>query len=91
MSHYQVNPARKYFNFEGRMPPLQLAACPTEIPAPSPRSYPKLITDTTLRAGAQDPCFAIFPTGAKPRYFALLPALDNRTRVFAALDEFIHP
>ena len=36
MSRYQVNPARKYFNFEGKMPPLQLEEAPAGIPAGGP-------------------------------------------------------
>ena len=72
MSSYQVDSTRKYFNFGGGMPPLQLEETPAEVPALGSHTYPKLITDTTLRDGAQDPCFAIFPNEAKLKYFDLL-------------------
>lgn len=90
MHRYQVNPARKYFNFKGRIPPLQLEKTPAEIPAPGPHTHPKLITDTTMRDGAQDPCFAIFPSEAKLRYFDLLHALDNGCGVIDAVEVFIY-
>ena len=90
MSGYQVNPARKYFNFGGRMPPLKLEEAPAEIPAFGPHTYPKLITDTTLRDGAQDPCFAMFPNEAKLAYFDLLHELDNGTGTIDAVEVFIY-
>ncbi len=90
MSRYQVNPARKYFNFEGKMPPLQLEEAPAGIPAGGPHTYPKLITDTTMRDGAQDPCLAIFPNEAKLEYFDLLHELDNGTGIIDAVEVFIY-
>ncbi len=90
MSHYQVNPARKYFNFGGRMPPLKLEETPAEMPAPGSHTHPKLITDTTMRDGAQDPCFAIFPNETKLRYFDLLHELDNGTGTIDAVEVFIY-
>ncbi len=90
MSRYQVNPERKYFNFEGRVPPLQVEETPAEVPAIGPDTYPKLITDTTMRDGAQDPCFAIFPNEAKLRYFDLLHKLDNGTGIIDAVEVFIY-
>ncbi len=90
MSRYQVNPARKYFNFGGRIPPLQFEETPAEIPAPGAHTHPKLITDTTMRDGAQDPCFAIFPNETKLRYFDLLHELDNGTGIIDAVEVFIY-
>lgn len=90
MSFGQINPERKYFNFEGRLPSLEMAAAPAEIPAPGPHTHPKLITDTTLRDGAQDPCFAIFPNETKLRYFDLLHQLDNGTGVIDSIEVFIY-
>lgn len=90
MSGYQVNPARKYFNFGGGMPPLHLEETPAELPAPGSHTFPKLITDTTMRDGAQDPCFAIFPNEAKLRYFDLLHKLDNGTGIIDAVEVFIY-
>ena len=90
MSHYQINPERKYFNFGGSLPPLQQEETPAEIAAHDSRTYPKLITDTTLRDGVQDPCFAIFPNEAKLKYFDLLHELDNGTGIIDAVEVFIY-
>ena len=90
MPRYQVNPARQYFNFNGRIPPIQFKKTPTEIPAPGPHTHPKVITDTTMRDGAQDPCFAIFPNETKLRYFDLLHKLDNSTGTIDAIEVFIY-
>ena len=90
MSHHKVNPERRYFNFKGALPPVQFEPSPAELPADSARTHPKLITDTTLRDGAQDPCFAIFPNQAKLAYFDLLHALDNGTGVIDAVEVFIY-
>ncbi|MEE8472708.1 MAG: isopropylmalate synthase [Dehalococcoidia bacterium] len=90
MSLYQVNPARKYFDFGGGMPPLEMEDSPAPPPAPGPHTHPKLITDTTLRDGAQDPCFALFPNEAKLAYFDLLHRLDNGTGTFDAIEVFIY-
>lgn len=90
MQSYQVNPARKYFNFGGRVPTVQFEETPAEMPVPGPHTHPKLITDTTMRDGAQDPCFAIFPNEAKLEYFDLLHSLDNGTGVIDAVEVFIY-
>ena len=90
MQSYQVNPARKYFNFGGRIPPIHLEESPAEMPIPGPHTHPKLITDTTMRDGAQDPCFAIFPNEAKLEYFDLLHSLDNGTGIIDAVEVFIY-
>jgi isopropylmalate/homocitrate/citramalate synthase len=90
MKNYQVNPARRYFNFGGRVPPVRLEETLAEMPASGPHTYPKLITDTTMRDGAQDPCFAIFPTEAKLEYFDLLHLLDNGTGIIDAVEVFIY-
>ncbi len=90
MSRYQVNPARKYFNFGGRLPPVEMEATPAEIPVPGPHTHPKLITDTTMRDGAQDPCFAILPNETKLKYFDLLHQLDNGTGTIDAVEVFIY-
>ncbi len=90
MHRYQINPTRKYFNFGGRVPPVQLEKTPAEIPASGPHTHPKLITDTTMRDGAQDPCFAVFHNVAKLKYFDLLHSLDNGTRVIDAVEVFIY-
>jgi len=90
MRRYQVNPARKYFNFEGRVPTVQREGTVAEVPVPGPHTHPKLITDTTMRDGAQDPCFAIFPNEAKLEYFDLLHSLDNGTGIIDAVEVFIY-
>ncbi|MDP6824522.1 MAG: hypothetical protein QGI95_00130, partial [Dehalococcoidales bacterium] len=90
MPHYQVNPVRKYFNFGGKMPSLQLEEAPAEIPPFEFQTYPKLITDTSMRDGAQDPSFAIFSNEAKLRYFDLLHELDNGTGIIDAVEVFIY-
>ncbi|MDP6495467.1 MAG: hypothetical protein QGI09_08660, partial [Dehalococcoidia bacterium] len=61
-----------------------------EIPASGPHTHPKLITDTTMRDGAQDPCFAIFPNEAKLKYFDLLHEMDNGTGIIDAVEVFIY-
>ncbi len=90
MSLYQVNPARKYFHFGGGMPPVEMEDSPAPPPTPGPHTHPKLITDTTLRDGAQDPCFAIFPNEAKLAYFDILHRLDNGTGTIDAVEVFIY-
>lgn len=87
---HELNPERRYFNFNGIMPPSRFESSPAVIPADSPWTTPKLITDTTLRDGAQDPCFAIFPNEAKLAYFDLLHTLDNGTGVIDAVEVFIY-
>lgn len=90
MSDHSVNPIPKYYNFEGRMPSLQMAATPVKIPPQSPNTHPKLITDTTLRDGAQDPRFAILPNETKLKYFDLLHQLDNGKGIIDSVEVFIY-
>ena len=61
-----VNEQRVYYNFEGRMPPVRLEAGPAPLPLGD--TEPRLLTDTTLRDGAQDARFALFPNEARLRY-----------------------
>jgi len=51
---------------------------------------PKLITDTTLRDGAQDSRFAIFPPETRLKYYDLLHRLDNGTGAIYAVEAFIY-
>jgi isopropylmalate/homocitrate/citramalate synthase len=85
-----VNPEKKYYNFSGKIPSLPLEDSAPAIPPSSPTTYPKLITDTTLRDGAQDPRFALFPNEAKVKYYDLLHELDNGTGRIAAVEVFIY-
>ena len=55
----KINAERVYYNFDGKLPPV-----PTEdepVTPPPVDELPKLITDTTLRDGAQDSRIALFP------------------------------
>jgi hypothetical protein len=85
-----INPERKYYNFNGGIPLLSREKMPADIPIEGPQNYPKLITDTTMRDGAQDPCFAIFPNEAKLKYFDLLHSLDNGTGIIDCVEVFIY-
>ena len=84
-----VNPDRVYYNFQGRMPPVHLEAEPAPLPT-SDDGLPKLITDTTLRDGAQDSRFAFFPNEARLRYVDLLHTLDNDSGRIHAIETFIY-
>ncbi|MBI2912399.1 MAG: hypothetical protein HYY03_00585 [Chloroflexi bacterium] len=84
-----VNPDRVYYNFQGRMPPVRLEAEPAGLPADSD-GLPKLITDTTLRDGAQDSRFAFFPNEARVRYVDLLHELDGGSGRIYAIETFIY-
>jgi citrate (Re)-synthase len=84
----EVNSERVYYNFEGRMPPVTLEAEPARIPVDD--TEPRLITDTTLRDGAQDSRFAFFPNEARLRYVDLLHRLDNGTGRIYAIETFIY-
>ncbi len=91
MGEKRVNPQRVYYNYEGNFPPVVLdSEGPASIPSQSSRSHPKRITDTTLRDGAQDPRFALFPHEAKLRYYDLLHKLDNGTGCIENLEVFIY-
>lgn len=84
----RVNSERVYFNFEGRLPPVMLEQ---EAVAPPPDDgQPKLVTDTTLRDGAQDSRIALFPHEARVRYFDLLHRLDNGAGRIYAVEVFIY-
>lgn len=94
MAEYQVNPERRYFDHGGALPPVEMsesAPIPTfKALEQAPNSWPKLITDTTLRDGNQDPRFALFPVAARLKYFDLLHALDNGTGRIEAVEVFIY-
>ncbi|MBI2847135.1 MAG: 2-isopropylmalate synthase [Chloroflexi bacterium] len=90
MVHYSVNPQKHFYNFQGKIPTATLGAQPAQIPPDSPHTQPKLITDTTLRDGAQDPRFAIFPNKSKLKYYDFLHTLDNGTGVIEAVEVFIY-
>jgi len=90
MTKHQVNPNRKYHNFQGQLPTVDLESLPAEIPSVSSQTHPKFITDTTLRDGAQDPRFALFPNETKLRYYDLLHKLDNGTGRIEAIEVFIY-
>jgi len=80
----KINAERVYYNFDGGMPPVQLENEPAPLPAPE--TEPKLITDTTLRDGAQDSRIPLFPNEARLRYVDLLHRLDNGTgRIYAVV------
>ncbi len=87
---HNVNPERVYYNFKGRMPPVRLEPDPALAPDPVSDGPPKLITDTTLRDGAQDSRFALFPNEARLRYVDLLHELDNGTGRIYAIETFIY-
>jgi isopropylmalate/homocitrate/citramalate synthase len=84
----KINEERVYYNFHGRMPPVTLEEEPAQPPAGA--DEPRLITDTTLRDGAQDARFALFPNEARLRYVDLLHQLDNGTGVIYAIETFIY-
>jgi len=90
MSQHEINPGRRYFNFQGGIPPLTMAPSAAEAPADGPSRGPKKITDTTMRDGAQDPSFAILPNETKLGYFDLLHQLDNGSGVIDAIEVFIY-
>ena len=80
----RVNAERVYYNFGGQLPPVTLEPEPVAPPDPI-EGLPKLITDTTLRDGAQDSRFAVFPPDARLKYFDLLHQLDNDSGAFYAV------
>lgn len=84
----QVNAERVYYNFNGKLPPIPMEERPATPPPVD--EGPKLITDTTLRDGAQDSRIALFPHEARVRYFDLLHKLDNGTGAIYALEVFIY-
>ncbi len=86
----KVNTERVYYNYGGKLPPVTLEAEPVEPPTPSEDALPKLITDTTLRDGAQDSRIAIFPPDTRLKYYDLLHKLDNGTGAVYAVEVFIY-
>ncbi len=90
MQQYQVDPEKRFHDFKGKFPPTSFEATPAEIPPQTSHTYPKLITDTTLRDGAQDPRFALFPNDARLKYFDLLHELDGGKGVIEQVEVFIY-
>jgi len=84
----KVNAERVYYNFDGKLPPVPMEKEPV-LPPPVDEG-PKLITDTTLRDGAQDTRIALFPHEARIKYFDLLHRLDNGTGTIYAVEAFIY-
>jgi isopropylmalate/homocitrate/citramalate synthase len=85
---YSVNEERVYYNFDGHIPPVTLEDEPAPIPVTD--TEPKLLTDTTLRDGAQDSRFPLFPNEARLKYVDLLHQLDNGTGRIYAIETFIY-
>ena len=85
-----VNEERVYHDFGGRFPTVMRGSEPALTPQRTPESDPKKITDTTMRDGAQDPRFALFPHETKLEYFDLLHRLDNGTGVIESVEVFIY-
>ncbi|MCH7488855.1 MAG: hypothetical protein IIB23_04420, partial [Chloroflexi bacterium] len=83
-----INAEPVYYNFDGKLPPIPMEDEPV-LPPPVDSS-PKLITDTTLRDGAQDSRIALFPHESRVRYFDLLHQLDNGTGTIYAIEAFIY-
>lgn len=90
MQEYTVYSEKKYYNFQGELPRADLVLEPATVPPASSQNTPKLITDTTLRDGAQDPRFALFPNETKLKYFDLLHKLDNGAGRIEAVEVFIY-
>jgi isopropylmalate/homocitrate/citramalate synthase len=86
----KVNAERVYYNFQGQLPPVRLEAEPVAPPPPAEDALPKLITDTTLRDGAQDSRIAIFPAETRLRYYDLLHKLDHGTGAIYGVEAFIY-
>jgi len=85
----KVNTERVYYNYGGNLPPVTLEPEPV-TPPPTQDGLPKLITDTTLRDGAQDSRFAIFPPETRLKYYDLLHRLDSGTGAIYAVEAFIY-
>src|SRR3972149_3573985 len=86
----KVNPERVYYDYGGRLPPVDLASELALPPSPAEDDLPKLITDTTLRDGAQASRIPLFPPETRLRYFDLLHQLDNGTGRNYAIEVFIY-
>ncbi len=83
-----INAERVYYNFDGKLPPIPMEDEPVLPPATD--DGPRLITDTTLRDGAQDSRVALFPHETRIRYYDLLHRLDNGTGTIYAVEAFIY-
>jgi isopropylmalate/homocitrate/citramalate synthase len=90
MAEYPINPNKQYYNYHGQLPPLPFEAEPALIPPETEKTHPKLITDTTLRDGAQDSHFALFPVETRLKYYDLLHELDNGTGCIEQVEVFIY-
>ncbi|MBF8299113.1 MAG: Pyruvate carboxyltransferase protein [Dehalococcoidia bacterium] len=90
MAQFAVNPNKQFHNSGGKMPPVFLEEEPARLSPEKGETLPKLITDTTLRDGAQDPNFALFPAEARVRYYDLLHKLDNGTGRIEQVEVFIY-
>ena len=90
MAEYHINPEKIYYNYHGQFPPLGLETQPAVTPPETEKTHPKLITDTTLRDGAQDPHFALFPVETRLKYYDLLHELDNDTGYIEQVEVFIY-
>ena len=90
MTRHAINPKKRFYNYGGKMPPVAFEETPARIPPETEKTHPKLITDTTMRDGAQDPRFALFPAEARVRYFDLLHELDNGTGRIEQVEVFIY-
>ena len=90
MVQRQVNLQKRFYNYGGKMPPIIMEDEPVAVPPESSKTHPKLITDTTLRDGAQDPRFALFPAQARVGYYDLLHKLDNGTGRIEQVECFIY-
>ena len=88
VTKHSVNEDRVYYNFDGQMPPVTLED--EAAPLPVTDVEPKLLTDTTLRDGAQDARFAFFPNEARLKYVDLLHLLDNGSGRIHAIETFIY-
>lgn len=90
MPDNKVNPNKVYFDSKGKIPTVAVEGSAVQVPDKSSKTHPKLITDTTLRDGAQDPRVALFHNDAKLKYFDLLHQLDNGTGCIEAVEVFIY-
>ena len=88
MTERPINTDKVFYNYHGKFPPVELEKTP--VGPPKDQSYPKLITDTTLRDGAQDSRFALFPAEARLKYYDLLHKLDNNTGTIDNVENFIY-
>lgn len=90
MKHYEVNQQKVFYNYLGELPPITMGPDAAVMPPSSATTHPKLLTDTTLRDGSQDPHFALFLNDAKLKYYDLLHDLDNGTGHIEQIEVFIY-